>query len=66
MWSAGIILFQMLTGNVPFPAKSPVELHTKVKNGQYELPADCQLSDICINLISSLIRVHPEQRMSFK
>lgn len=66
MWSAGIILFQMLTGNVPFPAKSIMELHTKVMRGQYELPEDCQLSDICIHLIKSLIRVDPKQRISFK
>ena len=45
LWSVGIILFQMLTGNLPFPAKTHFELTNKVMAGKYEIPADLPLSD---------------------
>lgn len=59
MWSVGIILFQMLTGVVPFPAKARQDLQTKVMKGTYQLPEDVHLSEVCINLINNLIRVDP-------
>ena len=55
MWSAGIILFQMLTGKVPFPATTEVELYEKVMKGIYAFPDDIVVSDICSNLINCLI-----------
>jgi len=55
----------MVTGRVPFPAKDINQLMKMVKTGKYQLPDDVQLSNVCLNLIQSLIRVDPAQRMSF-
>jgi serine/threonine protein kinase len=59
MWSVGVILFQMLTGFLPFPAQDIYQLRARVKSGKYQLPDDVQLSNVCLNLIQSLIRVDP-------
>jgi serine/threonine protein kinase len=65
LWSVGIILFQMLTGRLPFPATSFYDLLNKVKIGRYELPADLPLSKYCTNLLTSLIICDPNKRISF-
>lgn len=59
MWSVGVILFQMLTGFLPFPAQDRKQLRARVTSGKYQLPDDVQLSNVCLNLIQSLIRVDP-------
>ena len=66
MWSAGIILFQMLTKRVPFPATSAVELHEKVMRGFYSIPDEIDVSDVCLNLVRNLIQAKPENRMGIR
>jgi len=66
LWSAGIILFQMLAGEVPFKATSIQELLSKVDKGSYAMPQGVQISEYCGNLIQALICACPEKRMSFQ
>ena len=40
LWSVGIILFQMVCGRVPFPAKDEAELRAKVLRGDFKFPED--------------------------
>jgi serine/threonine protein kinase len=35
MWAAGVILFNMLTGKMPFPANNKFQLTERVKAGKY-------------------------------
>ena len=36
MWSAGICLYVMLIGTVPFKASTMDELHNLIKEGKYD------------------------------
>lgn len=50
MWSAGVCLYAMLIGTVPFKAASMHELHNLIINGKYEI-TEPKLSDHAKNLI---------------
>lgn len=53
MWSAGCILYTMLTGFEPFQAKYVKDLIEKIKNVDYHFPNDpfSNISPECIDLI---------------
>ena len=36
MWSAGVCLYAMIVGSVPFKAQSIPELHQLIKNGKFD------------------------------
>ena len=38
LWSLGIMLFQMVAGDLPFKATSEVELFQKIRAGRFGLP----------------------------
>ena len=50
VWSAGVCLYAMLIGTVPFKAASMHELHHLISNGKYELKED-SLSEASKDLI---------------
>ncbi len=37
IWSAGVILFTILSGTLPFNGKNQIEIFTAVKTGKYDL-----------------------------
>ena len=50
MWSAGVCLYAMLIGTVPFKASNMHELHHLIINGKYEIK-ETHLSEHALNLI---------------
>lgn len=77
MWSAGVCLYAMIVGSVPFKAQSIPELHELIKKGQYDYKyqsgsikkdddkqKNCLFSESVKDLISKLIKVDPKQRFS--
>ena len=62
VWSAGVCLFAMLIGTVPFKAASMHELHNLIINGKYEIKE--KLSESATNLIEQLLEVDPKKRLS--
>lgn len=66
LWSLGIMLFQMVAGELPFKAKVEPELFSKIREGNYSLPPGIVISQTCRNLIQSLIQENPQQRMSYE
>jgi len=55
LWSIGVILFELLTGNPPFQAKSMKELHYKIDLGIYSVPHDVVLIDKEVLLLKQLL-----------
>jgi serine/threonine-protein kinase ULK2 len=66
LWSIGIMLFQMVCGRVPFPASNQKDLYEKVIKAEFRFPEDVNVSDLCLDMITHLIRVQPEKRIHFK
>ncbi|OHS97671.1 CAMK family protein kinase [Tritrichomonas foetus] len=62
IWSTGIILYAMVTGQLPWTKKNQAQLFEQIKNGEYKIPNF--LSSECQNLISSMICVDPSKRLS--
>jgi serine/threonine protein kinase len=65
MWSAGVCLYVMLIGTVPFKASSMKELHELIRKGKYSLQGE-PLSNEAKNLLTSLINVNYHKRISAK
>jgi len=63
MWSAGICLYLMLFGSLPFKGSSMYELHQAIQNGKYEIP-DENLSKEGRDLLAKLIQTNPKKRFS--
>jgi serine/threonine protein kinase len=67
IWSAGVLLYAMITGSVPFKAVTMTELHSCIKKGEFTFPTfehGPQLSEEVKSLIQNLIKVNPLDRFT--
>lgn len=67
LWSIGTILYQCLTGKVPFQAQSPKALHSyydKNPNLKPKIPPDT--SSELTHLLINLLKREPKDRISFE
>lgn len=64
LWSAGVVLFAMLYGTVPFKANNMEELHRLIVKGKYTLKDDISIE--ARNLLRGLLEVNPDKRLSIK
>lgn len=62
LWSAGVVLFAMLYGTVPFKANNMKDLHQQILQARYNLKED--VSDDAKDLIKSLLNINPKGRLS--
>lgn len=63
-WSLGVLLFAMVTGTLPFRAKTLPDLQKLILKGRYELPE--YLSNEVCDVIDGLLQLVPQQRLSFE
>lgn len=65
-WSAGVILFIMLSGKMPFYGKDDYEIMRRIVRAQYKFRESewAQVSDDAKELVRALLQVNPEQRLS--
>lgn len=63
VWSAGVCLYAMLVGTVPFKAASMHELHHLIINGKYDLKEE-KLSETAQDLIRQLLEVDVKKRLN--
>mmetsp|Transcript_2470 Transcript_2470/g.1541 ORF Transcript_2470/g.1541 Transcript_2470/m.1541 type:complete len:173 (-) Transcript_2470:49-567(-) len=68
LWSLGLILYEVLTGRVAFPANSEKELFTMQLGGYRSLrkPPDLEISPTAWDLLVKLIQPIPQKRPTFE
>lgn len=64
MWGLGVILFNMLTGTLPFDAPSKTELYSKINAVQYMMPDKVPI--LCKSLIRKLLVKEPHKRVKME
>ena len=62
IWSAGVVMYAMLCGTVPFKASNMKELHKMIIKGKYNLKKE--ISDDAKNLMRSMLETDPKKRIS--
>lgn len=60
LWSCGVILFEMLTGYLPWTKQNEGQMFEQIKRGEYSIPKF--LSNGAKNLIRSLLTVNVKKR----
>ncbi|XP_008459815.2 serine/threonine-protein kinase ATG1a isoform X4 [Cucumis melo] len=69
LWSVGAILFQLLTGKLPFTGSHPAQLFKNItESTELKFPKGAleELHPDSVNLCRSLLRQNPVERLSFK
>eukprot|EP01134_Creolimax_fragrantissima_P000644 CFRG0644T1 len=61
-WSLGVILFTLLVGYPPFESSNVRKTCKLIKSNEYIIPADMNISEVSVNLITKILNSDPEQR----
>ena len=61
MWSAGVVLFNMLCNTFPFKGVDEKDLYHKIKQGEFTVPKSVSTS--AHNLLRKLLCVNPQNRI---
>ena len=66
IWSAGIILYVMLLGKLPFHGKNTEDLFNNIKKGEFDQTSEewNSISDNAKDLILKMLEYNPEKRLS--
>ena len=64
IWSAGIVLYSMLVGALPFDDVELKSLYKQIKEGKFYIPSTLSLE--AIDLLKQILRVDPEKRITIK
>ncbi len=67
LWSVGTVLYEMMTGRPPFRASNHVELLRRIEKGEDKIKFgdDVMVSQGMKNIVRSLLKRDPKERMSF-
>ncbi|KAI0027458.1 kinase-like domain-containing protein, partial [Vararia minispora EC-137] len=62
IWSIGVILYTLVVGRPPFQTKEVSQIYERIKNNEYEFPADRQVSSEARELVQSILAQDPRDR----
>jgi serine/threonine protein kinase len=63
-WSTGVILFAMVTGELPWTQRNQTELFAQIRRGEYHVPS--YVSRLCTDLIKRLLTVDTALRITLQ
>jgi serine/threonine protein kinase len=63
VWSLGVVIYQMLSGDYPFDGMTVAEINEKIRIGRFEMPKD--ISDDAKDLLDRMIEYRNDHRASF-
>ena len=66
IWSAGIILYSMLCGALPFDDSNEEKLYSKIIKGEFYFPSNIDISDEAKTLIKKILVVNTRLRANIK
>jgi len=66
MWSLGVSLYHMLTGQLPFLENDRMALFKKIEQGNYDFPPELWngISDLAKDLVKKTLDVNPNTRIT--
>jgi len=64
IWSLGVTLFVLATGNLPFDDKTEMGMYQKILSGRISFPSKPKLSAQFRSLLKSMLQKNPQQRAS--
>ena len=66
LWSLGVMVYEFVIGVPPFHGKNEKDTHERILRGAFEFDPDFDLSPECIDLISKLLKIEPDERIGAK
>lgn len=66
IWSIGVIFYTMLIGKTPFETKNLKTTYNKIRTKDYAIPDEAKVTDDAKDLISKLLTVNPNRRLSLE
>jgi len=66
LWSLGVILYEMVTNELPFKATNHIELLKVIETRKFKIENHIVISKDCYSLLESLLVVNPKNRISFE
>lgn len=66
MWSAGVVLYQILSGDMPFRGRTDRDIFNAVRSAKFEMkgPAWNNISEQAKSLVRQLLQPNPHKRIS--
>lgn len=64
IWSAGVILFAMICGFLPFEDPNTSKLYKKILNAEYKIPKF--VSDDARDILKNILNTDPEKRFTIE
>ncbi len=66
IWSMGIVLYELLTGQFCFAGNDRVELLERFQTGLFEIPENVTLSLECVEFLNGCLQYDPSSRLSWE